>query len=743
MIKTSSGLLHRDLFTNASGWTNSGGFSAAANPGLVCFGRLPIDTITRTVGGPDEGGCREAHILIDGDDYTDLTVPRRMFYGAGAIGNRWRPNMATSTDGGLTFSKQGGWGPGLSDGDGGQGGEWSARDLLIVEKRGGQYQVHAMMATSYFGEGNYPIPGFAYMSDVWTIADLANWANAGSFTFVRRTISIDGSGPDQAAAYMSCPVNVAGTYHAFYSSVNGTWDQFGVGRATATSPLGPYTKQGQVLSDTTEVGENPKVFWSATLSKYVMLQNRSLDSGPNFATANVYWLSDSISDWSAATKVYFQRKAPADGTLAIGINSPYYMPDGLVLETADGFVPCVWDTTPRDDINSSGIHIWRKIVTGVLEQSTHALVYDTGTPDSTERSFRRSLSHTDFTAEWIVKFDVTGITTQHSFDYRVQAGGDGYRVKFVRGAGLVLQKSSSGVFSDLASSSGALLGMTAMMHRLRLVVAGNVHTVFLDGEQQVSFTDSSSPFASGVTVGFAAKGEKHQVRCFNIRTADSVTINGLTNGQKITLRAPGTPPIATATVSGTSHTFSGISHFPAESVEIAGVNHVVSEGIWGGDVLDLRNNFMAKIDLSQITAMGANFAAYAAGTAYSLTATPAALIFGTTQPSITITSAGTYLLMAAYNAKYNGATFAAVRTVTLKIRRTNNTAADVANASRVSSTNVITALTYTFDVAPIAPVIYTTTNTDDVLTIFGDVSVVPSAGSLDIIEASIFALRIS
>jgi hypothetical protein len=40
-------------------------------------------------------------------------------------------------------------------------------------------------------------------------------------------------------------------------------------------------------------------------------------------------------------------------------------------------------------------------------------------------------------------------------------------------------------------------------------------------------------------------------------------------------------------------------------------------------------------------------------------------------------------------------------------------------------------------------VLYTTTNTDDAIALFGSLDVVPSAGSLDAVEASIVAVRLA
>ena len=132
---------------------------------------------------------------------------------------------------------------------------------------------------------------------------------------------------------------------------------------------------------------------------------------------------------------------------------------------------------------------------------------------------------------------------------------------------------------------------------------------------------------------------------------------------------------------------------------------------------------------------------YASGDAYTLTNTSTALDFGTTDPSLVLRQPGTYLLLARATLKYTGATFAANRTVTIKISRTNNTAADVTGATSGHITNIITTETYT-EVVIIPPVLYTTTNDNDTLVIKGDVTVVPTAGSLDVTESEIIAIRL-
>lgn len=134
---------------------------------------------------------------------------------------------------------------------------------------------------------------------------------------------------------------------------------------------------------------------------------------------------------------------------------------------------------------------------------------------------------------------------------------------------------------------------------------------------------------------------------------------------------------------------------------------------------------------------------YGSGTAYQLTTSQALLNLGTTPPSITLTDPGTYLLLARVKLDYTGATFAAVRTATVKLRRINNTAADLTGASTSLLTQIITTLTYTAGTLVIPPVIYTTTNSNDNIQIFGGINTGPTAGSIDCTEAEIVAIKLS
>lgn len=143
------------------------------------------------------------------------------------------------------------------------------------------------------------------------------------------------------------------------------------------------------------------------------------------------------------------------------------------------------------------------------------------------------------------------------------------------------------------------------------------------------------------------------------------------------------------------------------------------------------------------TAPGANNAKeYSAGTAYNITTTPAKLDFGTTDTVVTIPAAGTYLITSNVRIDYSGLTNLAANTVTVKLRRTNNTAADVANATGDFIVPPVTLLTSTGGDCDVATVIYTTANSNDVIELWGSRSASVSVGQIQAGSAWIVATRI-
>jgi hypothetical protein len=142
-----------------------------------------------------------------------------------------------------------------------------------------------------------------------------------------------------------------------------------------------------------------------------------------------------------------------------------------------------------------------------------------------------------------------------------------------------------------------------------------------------------------------------------------------------------------------------------------------------------------------LNARGTTYTAYSSGTVYSLTGTSALLDFGTTDPSITIATAGKYLIFTKANYKLTGATFAGTQTITTKLRRTNNTAADLTNASDVITLPIVTTTTNHAGSSAFPVIVYTAT-AGDIIQVWGVLSATPSAGSVDCTNVSIVAVKI-
>jgi hypothetical protein len=131
----------------------------------------------------------------------------------------------------------------------------------------------------------------------------------------------------------------------------------------------------------------------------------------------------------------------------------------------------------------------------------------------------------------------------------------------------------------------------------------------------------------------------------------------------------------------------------------------------------------------------------AAGTQYTLTASDAAVTFGTTSPAITIRAAGTWQITAQMRYDNVGATYAASRNVFGQIERTNNTPGIIAASGINYTTGIVTTVTNTMGFGS-TTVLYTTSNANDALALFCSVSVLPTAGSSIVASAKLTAIRL-
>jgi hypothetical protein len=142
-------------------------------------------------------------------------------------------------------------------------------------------------------------------------------------------------------------------------------------------------------------------------------------------------------------------------------------------------------------------------------------------------------------------------------------------------------------------------------------------------------------------------------------------------------------------------------------------------------------------------AIGTSFEGPGSGTAYALTDTAAAINLGTDDPVLSLVESGKWLILAQVHLAAAGATVVA-ETATLKVRRTNNTPADVSQLL-VVDLPVMTTLTHSLGTYQIPPFFYTAGASSDSLTIFGNVSAALGAGAINAvgIGTSILGLRVA
>lgn len=297
ITKGQTGLIYSTDFSALSDWptTDSVFASDAARASFTAYS-LPAPVLTPAApGASDGGGCREPNLQIDAAGRWHL------FYDAGdgtggTASARWRTKRAYSDDAGLTWTK-------ASDVSytGLPGAFSTATSHTHVVRYGGTYYAYCMSPDTY----NNGIPGTNYHTIVMSAPALE-----GPYTFVGETLILGAAGSfDEATAQINSVVNDVGTITGYYSArtagVTGTaWT---IGRATATSPAGPWTKDGNLggtirseINNASGVrAENAHVWYSKALGKWIMLTN-SVDSTSAFTDGNDLIYADSSNGFKNA-----------------------------------------------------------------------------------------------------------------------------------------------------------------------------------------------------------------------------------------------------------------------------------------------------------------------------------------------------------------------------------------------------------------------------------------------------------
>ena len=124
------------------------------------------------------------------------------------------------------------------------------------------------------------------------------------------------------------------------------------------------------------------------------------------------------------------------------------------------------------------------------------------------------------------------------------------------------------------------------------------------------------------------------------------------------------------------------------------------------------------------------------GTTYLLTTTVAAVDFGTTDPAVVLPGPGTYVITGTLQVDAVAATVGTTQNLDLRIRRTNNTPADIDQA--IIDLSPLTAQTLTVGLYNLRAV-YVTANNDDAVTLFAGLSAALAAGTMRVVKANIQA----
>lgn len=565
-----TGLIYRDTFATLSGWTNGGSWSVDSDvPALVAAASSdPSVAFAGTAGGADAMGVREGIIYVEDDTWY-------LLYDAGngvpaTSGYVWRMFLATSTDRGQSWVKEGPLSIGFAKSNNPADGNWASRACGYMDKFSGTYYLHTNTADALAGS---EIPAGHFFSDVWS-----GPSPRGPWTFIRQELTAGGSGDfDSRYAYGCCVVqdpDSAGDFYLFYGGYDGTTNNIGL--ATAAGPAGPWFRVWMLL-DPALAGnpENAKVFWHAGIARWVMTVNQ-INTGLGKTTWNSIFISDNLTDWTAAQRYDFQQNFPIDssGLNIIGVPSPFYTEEGLPLFEA-GKLPISFDGDTDD--STSGAHHGRRIKFSSLEPAPHALHYNA--VDTTVRLLSRTLVHGDFIAEFEVDASQFGTSAQMCFDFRLDTpgGNTGYRIAVqfdndLPGRYLLLQKRTAGIWATLVTGSGSGLILPGTspdyfyMNRVRIVAVGARIEAYLGGELQVNYEEAT--YLSGAAIAFAGYNIEAHVRLLEIYASDTVVLNNVAPGDLVTLRGPAGQPVKQ--LIATEAPMASIVHncYAAESVQV-------------------------------------------------------------------------------------------------------------------------------------------------------------------------------
>lgn len=570
--KTSTGKLLVSDFDDISGWTNDGTFTKVADDALVCFDPLPL-IFSGTINGGDRTGVRESFVMVEGSTMY-------LTYVGGDNSTGWYVQLAHSTDGGKSWTKDGIIGPPRDDAE---AGTFPAVDNLTWYKEDGVYYMYRMTSDNV---GPAPYNDVCYgpfRSDIWTASSFA-----GPWTFIGKTDGVPASSWAKDRILAGGIIKVGSTYYFFVQGSGSTTDYFPLyfGIWTGNTPIGPWTIldppfMSTVILDDERLPENPRPWYHPTLNKYCCVGNISTPPSPFFAAQNSLQISSDVLFTTSSLRRIQMNTAPIDtpNGRTMGLMCPVMTDENEVIIGNNGLMPVTFDSDGL--IQSIEYHVGKCIKFNLLEPSRNALRFD----GSATGSIYKALAHTDFVAEFGVQFDSYTGGELASFLFRADGTGDNQYYMHVQNGNneMVLVKDVDGVGTVVETSTATGRTVLEMINRIKIVAIGSSIKGYLNGQLQINSVDTD--LASGTHIGFMGqKGANTDLRLLNIRSSDTVTLNDLPVGVDVDLMADG-GIVAKTTISnysGTAH-FT-LNHWPMDAFRINGRTYTVSGGIYGGDV---------------------------------------------------------------------------------------------------------------------------------------------------------------
>lgn len=560
------GLIYKTDFDLLNDWVNDGSFSSVIDNALIAFDPLP-NSFNRTIGGTDSTGVREATPLLDDSGNIFL------LYDGGDGIKGWNNHLAISPNGARTWVKTGIIGPGHAKGG---GGTHKGSGMGCIYKENGYYYFFRLW-TDYI-TGDIPTP--PYYGDIWKSSSIN-----GPWTFIRELPIFAGTWA-HSEVYPGSVIKVGATYYFFVGAKN-SLNKATAGIYTSNSIEGAWSLVNNVILDSTKTGdlrtpENPKIFYHPVFGKYVLLNNLISSSGA-VTDQSCIQISPSISDWSAASLRRIQSLNPMDAQNATGVIAPLVHFDGSPIIGTNNFVPAFYDC---GGINSPGYHIQRAIKTVMLEPSLYTLRFN----GAAFGKILKPLSNKNFVSEFGIQFSSYNVGEWVSFSYRSNdTGTNQYRLKIRNGGDkMQLTKVLNGIETIVGNGSGNVVTAPGMIHRIKTIISGTSHKMYIDGEPQIDVIDES--LTDGTHIGFCGvNAAGADIRLLHLRTGNTVKIVGLPENSLITLMADGDIAVSSGLANNLGEIEFTNSHFPFSKININGVNFNVNNGIWGGDILSFEN----------------------------------------------------------------------------------------------------------------------------------------------------------